>query len=561
MRIWLKCLIPVSIMSIAALGLVLFLNVNLRHIDDAYSLVIAGDEKAAAEAIQSDTNTSDLWALAYQGIAETDLSEMKDIIKQIAAKGGEYDSHFTRMRQLLTGNDQFAAKFQELQTKFAKAQDFATQAVTLSLANTNEAKARALKLMHDGFDPANQALGDTSAAFVKDFLAMIDRKSDDLTGVTNATRTEGLVIALVVIAIGIGIGILISVKGIIRPMTALTAAMTGLSRRDWSIAVPGADRRDELGDMARTLAIFRDSGMEAEHQATQQLADTKRGVERAARLEATVREFEAGIGEVTGAVGSAASDMQATARSMSSTATQTNQQASTVAAAAESASAGVQTVASAAEELSSSINEITRQVGQSTRNTEKAVEEARRTDAIVRALAEGAQKISQVVELISSIAGQTNLLALNATIEAARAGDAGKGFAVVASEVKNLASQTAKATGEISAQISQIQSTTAEAVTAIQGISQTIEEVSVIATSIATAVEEQGSATAEIARNVQQTASSTQAVTQNIVRVSQGANDTGAAADQVLGAADSLAQRAEQLTRRVSRFVADVRAA
>jgi len=104
----------------------------------------------------------------------------------------------------------------------------------------------------------------------------------------------------------------------------------------------------------------------------------------------------------------------------------------------------------------------------------RAVESARRTDAIVRALSDGAKEIESVAELISSIAAQTNLLALNATIEAARAGEAGRGFAVVASEVKSLASQTADATKEIGTRIAQIQGATSEAVEAIHGITATI---------------------------------------------------------------------------------------
>ena len=127
-------------------------------------------------------------------------------------------------------------------------------------------------------------------------------------------------------------------------------------------------------------------------------------------------------------------------------------------------------------------------MAQSAKIAGKAAEDARRTDATVRALAEAAQRIGDVVGLISSIAGQTNLLALNATIEAARAGDAGKGFAVVASEVKSLATQTSRATEEISGQIGRIQSATIEAVKAIEAIGATISEVSTIATTIAAAV-------------------------------------------------------------------------
>ncbi len=283
--------------------------------------------------------------------------------------------------------------------------------------------------------------------------------------------------------------------------------------------------------------------------------------QRGDKVDALLRGFESTTGMLAGTVASAATELRATAQSLSSTTDQTTAQASGVAAAVEQASVNVQTVASAAEELSSSISEIARQVAQSSSIAGKAVEDARRTDAIVKTLAGGAQKIGDVVGLISSIAGQTNLLALNATIEAARAGDAGKGFAVVASEVKNLANQTAKATGDISAQIAEIQTATTEAVQAIGTIAQTIDELSRIAASIAASVEEQGAATQEIARNVHEAASGTQEVSTNIVGVSRGAQETDAAAAQVLEAAGELSKQAEQMSADVGRFISEVKAA
>ncbi len=366
-----------------------------------------------------------------------------------------------------------------------------------------------------------------------------------------------LVLALLLSAMA-GLGL---IRGVSRPITAMTRAMHRLADRDMTTEVVGLDRKDEIGAMAGSVQTFKDNMIKADQAAAAEQVERAAKEQRAAQLEALVRGFEAKVAQLVGLLASSATEMEATARSMSATAGQTTHQAESVSAAAEEASAGVQTVAASAEELSSSIGEITRQVAQSAKITEKAVTDARRTDATVRALAEGAQRIGQVVELIRSIAGQTNLLALNATIEAARAGDAGKGFAVVASEVKGLAGQTAKATEEIAAQITQLQSETTQAVDAIKGITAVIEEVSAIATAIASAVEQQGAATNEIARNVQQTAESTRQVTSTISGVSQGAASTGAAADQVLSAAGELSRQAESLSAEVSGFVSDVRAA
>ncbi len=327
-------------------------------------------------------------------------------------------------------------------------------------------------------------------------------------------------------------------------------------------AVEETERGDEIGRMAETLEMLRQTALTARTLEAEQIATKQQGEqEKREALIALADRFDASVGRLVGMMASGSTELEATAQSMTGTAERTNQQATVVSSAAAEASARVQTVATAAEELSSSISEISRQVAQSSNIAARAVDSARRTDSIVRALADGAHQIEHVAELISSIAGQTNLLALNATIEAARAGDAGRGFAVVAAEVKSLTSQTAEATKEIGTRITQIQSATKEAVEAIQGITATIEEVSAIATTIGSAIEEQGAATAEIARNVTQTAQATQEVTTNIGGVSAAANETGGAAGLVLSAASNLSKHAEQLSGEVNVFLAGVRAA
>ena len=393
-------------------------------------------------------------------------------------------------------------------------------------------------------------------------------------GETKARKAEAEQIAAIargrsilygITAAGLLIGIILSwllSRSITGPLVRITLALKALASGDRKSEIPEMRRGDEIGEMARSAEVFKKTAIEFERIVTEQEAQKATAVAaQKAAMNQTADAFEAKVVSLMSMLSSGTTELQATATSMSAIATQTDQRATTVAAAAEEASASVQMVAAAAEELTASIHEIGRQVAQSSRITGRAVDDARRTDNIVRALANAAQKIGDVVQLITGIAAQTNLLALNATIEAARAGDAGKGFAVVASEVKSLANQTSRATEEIGAQIEQIQNTTSEAVQAIQAIGVTINEVSEIASNIAAAVEEQGAATAEIARNVQQTATSTQAVTATIAGVSKAANETGTAAGEVLGSASGLSQHAGHMANEMKSFIAIIRAA
>ncbi|MCA1542878.1 cache domain-containing protein [Bradyrhizobium sp. NBAIM32] len=369
-------------------------------------------------------------------------------------------------------------------------------------------------------------------------------------------------------AIGIGLMLLMAAlswliaRDVLGALDRQKSRMQAISEGAIDKPVEETDRGDEIGRMAETLEILRQTALTARTLEAEQVAAKARSEqEKREALIALADRFDASVGQLVGLMASGSGELETTAKSMSSTAEGTNRRAAVVGSAANEASQRVQTVASAAEELSSSITEISRQVAQSAEVTGRAVDSARRTDTIVRALSDGAQQIEHVAELISNIAAQTNLLALNATIEAARAGEAGRGFAVVASEVKSLASQTAEATREIGDKIAQIQGATKEAVDAIGGITATIEEVSRIATSIGAAIEEQGAATAEIARSVSQTAEATKEVTTNIGGVSTAANETGNAAGMVLVAASNLSKQAEQLSGEVGTFLKGVRAA
>jgi methyl-accepting chemotaxis protein len=345
------------------------------------------------------------------------------------------------------------------------------------------------------------------------------------------------------------------------PVAGLTRTIERLAQRQYDQPVVGSGNRDEFGVMSDRLEALRQSGVEAERMAAEQIAGKDAGLKRATQVEAECRQFETSISDMLNAVDAAGAQMTTMANAMAATAQQTAGQSTAAAEASELASSNVKTVAAAAEELASSITEIGSQVGHAAKAAGDAVTRAKSTSASIQRLSEAAQKIGDVVELINAIAGQTNLLALNATIEAARAGEAGKGFAVVASEVKLLAHQTAKATEDVTTQIKSIQQLTRDAVGAIQDIGEVIAQIDGINATIAAAVEEQDATTHAIARNAQDVATGTAEVSRNIAGVSQVAESSGKTAAQVLTAAQAVSAQAGNVRARVEAFVRQIQAA
>jgi methyl-accepting chemotaxis protein len=373
-------------------------------------------------------------------------------------------------------------------------------------------------------------------------------------------RTASAVIAALML-LSIAIAWLIT-RSVVKPLSSLKQRMASLSTGELDAPVSHADRSDEIGQMARTVQVFRDAMIETNRMREEQTAvEQRQSQQRRIDMNRLADQFESEVGEIITLVSIAADQLEASSTTLSKTADTVEEVSQRASIASGEASANVHSVAAASEELASSVSEISRQVGASARIAGEAVEQAQKTDARISQLSQAAARIGDVVDLIQTIAGQTNLLALNATIEAARAGAAGKGFAVVAAEVKTLAEQTAKATGEISQQIADIQSATEDSVTAIKEIGATIGRISEISSVIAAAVEEQGAATQEISRNVQRAADGTSQVAASISDVQRGASETGGASSQVLSAAQSLSNESNRLKREVAKFMNSVRAA
>jgi methyl-accepting chemotaxis protein len=370
-----------------------------------------------------------------------------------------------------------------------------------------------------------------------------------------------IVVALGGIVLGIVIGYVVANRGIVRPIRGVTDALQRLANGDLNVEVVGTDRRDEVGDIARTMATFKENAEARARLAVEEERQQREKIAQGERVAGLIQSFEQQATQVLGVINGSASTLNQTADTLSRASDETSHQTSAVAAASEEATRNVQLVAAATEEMTASIREIAQQMTNARSVANDAATRAQEARNMVRQLEESGTKIGDVIGLINDIASQTNLLALNATIEAARAGEAGRGFAVVATEVKSLATQTGTATDDIRAQVEGMRGSIATATDVITEIATVIDRLNEMATAVAGTIEQQTAATQEIGRNATEAAMGTQEVAKSIGHVSVAAATTADGAGKVLGAANGLTQQTDSLRRSIVDFINGVRAA
>jgi methyl-accepting chemotaxis protein len=531
------------------------------------------------DALRADVLSSQLADDAGSGV---DLASVRE----------DLTAHVATFRQALTTNDDLAtdpasrAALGELKAPLDTYITSAGQMVDLAATDRAQAVAAMPGFMKQ-FTTLEGAMSDASDRIEAASTAAAARAES--VALFSEILMTAAVVAGVIFA---GILIVISRAAIVRPVLNLANDMRRLAAGQNDITVSGAGRADEIGEMAKSVEVFRQSGierarLEAEAAGFQQELDRKlRDMEAAFEVagreqKAVVDVMAKGLASLAGGdlstriAAQVASDYIALKNDFNAAAAGLEDAIRTIAGVASQIGSGTQEIAQASNDLSrrteqqaasleetaAALDEIAATVRQTADGAARATTEvaSARTDAersgqvvgqavsAMGAIEDSSRQITQIIGVIDEIAFQTNLLALNAGVEAARAGDAGRGFAVVAQEVRALAQRSAEAAKEIKTLIS----TSSQQVDAgVNLVGQTGEALNRIVGRVA-AIDD---LVRQISSSSQEQASGLAEVNTAVNHMDQVVQQNAAMVEQATAATHSLKGETAQLVSLVGRF-------
>mgnify|MGYP005985195037 CR=1 FL=1 len=568
LKIQFKIMMMLGLLGIVTLGVAWYGGSVMKTIDTGYSELTNVKLPDTAKLIRVNRLG---YAMMYSGYKTLAYDGNSPQAKKAAADEAEaYKQAKQYLGEVMAQEKDSTADVQAIEAVLDELHALLGPAIEMGLANNNAA-AQAQLAKADGL--ADQ-LTTKSRTYNDRRVAEGMKQSDTMSASAASAGMMLLGVAVVAIIGAMGLAVFVTRAQIAGPLTRLQDAMRALAGGENHVAIPGTERSDEVGGMAKSVLIFKEAALRQE-----ELAEAKKRADAAQAL--VVETLEDRLGKLAGGdltatietrfdteydglkqnFNAAVSALRELITAVIESAETISTGSAEIAQASEDLARRTEGAAASLEETSAAVSQMDQRIKATATAATKTVERATGAIGVVDSgrsvadeamqamsrVSESAKGIDNVIEGLDKIAFQTRVLAMNAAVEAGRAGEAGRGFAVVADLVSALAMRAEEEAGRARDQLTATQTDINAAVDMVRRVDSALG-------AIVGDVNEVHSLLETMAQDNQVQATAVTQVATAVNSIDQTTQQNAAMVEQTSAAARNLSSEVNALTEQASRF-------